>query len=67
MTARRSVGSPCEPLIPTTTNRANRPKSMTAARAPYSLSQDEHFAREGWSWRFPADAATATIVGKDCY
>ena len=40
---------------------------MTAARAPYSLSQDEHFAREGWSWRFPADAATATIVGKDCY
>ena len=35
--------------------------------APYSLAQDEHFAREGWSWRFPADASTATIVGKDCH
>ena len=35
--------------------------------APYSLSQDQHFAREGWSWRFPADASAATIVGKDCY
>ena len=35
--------------------------------APYSLAQDEAFAREGWSWPFPADASTATIVGKDCY
>ncbi len=35
--------------------------------APHSLSQDEAFAREGWSWRFPADASAATIVGKDCY
>ena len=26
--------------------------------APYSLSQDEAFAREGWSWPFPADASS---------
>ena len=35
--------------------------------APYSLAQDEAFAREGWSWPFSADASTATIVGKDYY
>ena len=35
--------------------------------APYSLSQDETFAREGWTWRFPTDASAATIVGTDCY
>ena len=35
--------------------------------APYSLTGDEAFAREGWSWRFPADTSAATIVVKDCY
>ena len=40
---------------------------MTASRAPYSLSRDEAFAREGWSWPFPADASAATIVGKHYY
>ena len=30
--------------------------------APYSLAQDEHFAREGWSWSFPADASAAAEV-----
>ena len=33
--------------------------------APHSLAQDERFAREGWSWRFPADASSATRVRKD--
>ena len=33
--------------------------------APYSLAQDEQFGREGWSWRFPAAASTATRVRKD--
>ena len=27
--------------------------------APYSLAQDEAFAREGWTWRFPSPASAA--------
>ena len=46
-----------------------RPAASTHDRltAPHSLSRDEAFAREGWTWSFPSDASTATIVGKDCY
>ena len=35
--------------------------------SPNSLSKDEEFGREGWQWRFPADASEATKVGHDTY
>ena len=35
--------------------------------APASLSTSDDFAREGWEWRFPADASEATKVGDDYY
>lgn len=35
--------------------------------APYSLSSDDVMGREGWQWKFPADASEATKVGDDYY
>ena len=34
---------------------------------PYSLSSDDVMGREGWQWKFPADASEATKVGDDYY
>ena len=35
--------------------------------APHSLSLSDDFGREGWGWRYPADASEATKVGDDYY
>lgn len=35
--------------------------------APYSLSSEDKMGREGWQWKFPADASEATKVGVDYY
>tara|TARA_B100001971_G_C17711199_1_gene296558 strand:- start:240 stop:494 length:255 start_codon:yes stop_codon:yes gene_type:complete len=35
--------------------------------APYSLSSEDRMGREGWQWKFPADASEATKVGVDYY
>ena len=35
--------------------------------APHSLSLSDDFGREGWGWRYPADASEATQVGDDYY
>ena len=35
--------------------------------APQSLSLSDDFGREGWAWRYPADASEAAKVGDDYY